>query len=474
MLPLMLVYMIDQKQPLLTGQLVAPRISGLYYETSSGLHGYTFEGKFSYQNKDTITFYWGNQHDDYPLGSASAQGVLTLANLAMSPQKYNNLLRTLVALDTHPEDTRGILLQPEALALGDVHQALSQADWHNPHFSIPPLALPSLEQASAYMREGYNRFVFRPLNLILRKTFIKLRKSDGELCFYDLAKGVNKAYKGPIGRITYKVTDELIYSYPDKGDHFGSRDGSVDQCELNLVYQLKKQEVAPISDVAGFKGVIGCAHKGCTYSDLSGFSIEDYVDGNERKYRSVAFSFDAKTQLVTEKKQGLGKTEGIRTANLEEFIMFTTVASAEKTIDFDGIWQETHYVKKRKPSFRCLLINKGQVYQAPILEDECKRDPTLYTEVVSANYADMWWLRPKSSAATLAQLNTPVKWYDKADTEQYTRWEYVPVGDDWLSGTLFRLQLAIIIDKNGKKKRAETFSVREYKRLFNTNDKDND
>ena len=94
-----------------TGQLVAPLVAGLDYETSTGFKGQTDSaGGFQYRPGDRVTFRIGG----VTLGSALAQAsVSTQALLAVAPTSIQDpaltrLLQTLYSLDTDADAGNGV------------------------------------------------------------------------------------------------------------------------------------------------------------------------------------------------------------------------------------------------------------------------------------------------------------------------------------------------------------------------------
>ena len=94
-----------------SGQLVAPLVAGLDYETSSGLKGQTdAAGAFQFRPGDTVVFRVGG----VSLGGAAAQGTVPLQGLlATAPTSLQDtallrLLQTLYSLDTDADATNGV------------------------------------------------------------------------------------------------------------------------------------------------------------------------------------------------------------------------------------------------------------------------------------------------------------------------------------------------------------------------------
>lgn len=449
------------------GVLLSPTISGLYYQTSSGLEGYTQQGRFSYATDDVVTFYLGTRSSKYHIGTVTAQPSLTLAHLTASPARSNNLLRLFVALKKKQQNNHHIELEPTALADNQFQRHLTQVDWHSLNFTFPTVSLPTIAQASQYIdptTDGSNQVIFKPLDIKLRDTFIKLRNDNGELCFFDLSKRDQPGYVGPLGGVTYQVSATGIYEYPDIGDYFGSWDGTVPSCELDISQQVTEQSFLPLASFAGYQGVVGCARQGCTRHDLSGFSIDDYQDGDSRKYRTVALSFDATTQLLTKKMQGLGERKEMTGPNLAETLVFTSALQNERRIDFNGIWLERTYRSDGSSSNRCLWFDHHRIWSTvPEDDSSCRHEKAHYLTEVSGEFIDMWWLTQQSSTASVAQLNTPIQWLNNANQPHYTTWEYLPAGKDWQSGTLYRLSQQITLDDKGKQQ-VSTMHIAEYKK----------
>lgn len=455
-----LCYAAYQSHQIETGYVMLPEITGLYYETSSGLTGYTENGQFEYKLNDTITFALGNEQQHFQITTLASQPVISVSQLFLSPKHNNNFLTVLVSQDQQTEDKTSITLAPERLADSEFQLALSAVNWQGELTELAGQALPQLRQVEAYIKhnplfETYNEIVFAPLNKVLSTAFVALQNYNGELCFYDLARQHEPDYQGPIGHLTFKVTNQGVYSYPDIGDRFNN-------CDVDLAYSSQEVEFIDIDTFIGFGGLFRCALTGCTQSDLSGFDIDDREDEGDYKYRTQAMSFDSNTQIVSSKSQGLGPTENIKHSNLRAGLTFTMEQAIERDIHFTGTWLETAHQPTGQIQQQCLWFKHGQVLSAKAKQGQCVSGDNQLVD--SEHYRDMWWLTESTAQASLPQLNAIVKWYDDSDTAHYTRWEYLPVGTDWQNGTLYRFALAVWYDQAGRQQHKIT-SVTEYKKV---------
>lgn len=456
------------------GKFSLPIVSGLYYETNSGVSGYTQKGSFSYNAGDIVTFYLGTKNQKYRLGSISAKADIALAELSSSPRRTNNLLRVLASFDANPGSLTEIELDIAQFTDSKRIQALENLSWETDVQVFAGRALPTIETASRYLlkqdRKAAEQFVDVILNLKdkkLRTMSVNLRSPYGEACYFDLDRRSEQNYIGPHSALTVKVTDEGLHEYPDLGDHFGSDDRKIHACNLNIAYQRTAHEFTPIEDFSGFQGILRCAKAGCTKNDLNGYMIDDRAV-EEEKYRSIAVSFNAVTQLVIQKSKGLGKKEGMRYTNLGEYLTFAALVDDYRLIDMEGVWLEREYGIKGDTNsgnkLRCLFFKEGNIFTSPTDKGNCNATIETYRKVDAERYADMWWYNAKSSKATIVQLNMPVTWKDNYGVSHYTAWEYMPAGTAWDRGVLYRLSQRVYLGNDGKQ-HEQTTRVTEYTKL---------
>jgi len=194
--------------------------------------------------------------------------------------------------------------------------------------------------------------------------------------------------------------------------------------------------------------------------------VDDYDDEGDWKYRTIAHSFNETTQLIMESTQGLGKNEHVQHSNRAELLRFTLPDTAPELINMQGIWQLTQYhTDSLEPQQQCLLIKGNRIYRTNTQTYDCTQlNDTDFSKDISEQYADMWWTRQGPTNATLAQLNTSVKWYDEAEQAHITSWEYLPTGAQWDLGILYRLQQKIVVDDFGREQ-LETFTISELHKL---------
>ena len=451
-----------------TGYFIDSPVSGLYYETSSHLSGTTNKGAFEYNPGDIISFFIGNDSSGYLLTTLSAQQVITPTLSSTKPSRSINMTRLLLSLDSTPENREEIVLASKILSDVEFQKQLKSIDLSYLDSIELSLGLElvstkeateHLNQSQQYIKKNFtsDEIIFSPKNIKMSNIIIMKKDWAGRACMYDLAHANNPKYHGPIGSTDYKVTDDELIQYPSIGDYFKG-------CNL-VPGQLTSETIRePIENTEGWSGLIGCAAKGCTRNDLSGFAIEDYDDEGDWKYRTVALDFDPTTQLLMEKIQGLGKNEHIRHSNKREMIWFTYPASGKgDAIPYQGFWQHTIY-KQTDMVQQCLYINNKTVLQAEMSGEHCSTDGANYTQDVTHQYGDMWWLGNKKSTASLAQLNTQVRWYDSVPNQHFTTWEYLPAGANWDEGILYRFRQAISLNGDGSHE-ITTLSVSEFNKV---------
>lgn len=457
-----------------TGYFIDAPVTGLYYKTSSSLEGFTDKGAFQYNTGDVITFFLGADNSSFPLATLSGQEVITPTLASTTPSRSVNMTRLLLSLDSTPENREEILLISKALSDPEFQKKLKQVNLLALDTSQEVLgfdlvsvkeAAQHLDESQSYIEKNFtsNEVILHPLNVKYKNIIIKRRDWQGNLCFYDVARKSSPDYFGPIGSMTYMITPKGIYEYPDIGDYFGSNDNSVPSCEVNYSRRYTEVMFEPIDVFEGWDGLVGCAANGCTRGDLNGFSVDDFDDEGDWKYRTVAINYDPNTKLLMQKTQGLGPKETVPHTNRSEYIWFTTDDKNSQHINFDGVWLETRYANNTDISNQCLWIKAGEVLSAKTNSTECPTNQSAYKNNVTKQHGDMWWLSPNNAQASLAQLNAPVKWYDEASNTRYTSWEYLPSGTNWDQGVLYRLQQSIVTDENGNQQ-AQTHQISELRK----------
>ncbi len=275
------------------------------------------------------------------------------------------------------------------------------------------------------------------------------------MCAYDIKYHHHPRYRPSFGNMEYTVTNTHLIQYPSAGDYFNG-------CELDTSHPMIADK-SPISEFEGFGGMIGCAATGCTRNDLNGFTLDDYNDEGDWKYRTIAMNFDPETELMMEKIQGLGPNEHVRHQNRGEQITFIYPIDKEEKIPFEGIWQQTQY-HGQKIEKHCLLVKNHQVLKHPKTGKTCSKNEEQYTLNVTKDYADMWWVNNKDNNARLEQMNLLVRWYLNGNQVQHTTWEYLPAGRDWKQGVLYRYRQTLQRQPNGIET-MDTFSVSEFSKI---------
>jgi hypothetical protein len=456
---LFILFLFFQFYQVKTGVIASPNVTGLFYQTSSGLSGLTDNGNYTYKNGDTVNFYLGASNKKFLIGTITAQPQIELTLLSSSPRRNINLISLLVLLDETPDNHKLIKLHQEIIGNNNFLDKVRRIDFQSllNDFEFLESKWPTLARTSLYLSNdeqpkdsfATEEILLNPLNRKMKSIYIQIRNYQGELCFYDVSKRNTDNYFGPIGSITYKVSTDGIFEYPDIGDYFYG-------CSLKAAEYNDQISFSEISNFEKFQGVVGCAAQGCKRSDLTGFYIDEYQDGEDYKYRSVALSFDTKTKLLNKKVQGLGKTKDILDKNRGERIEFTIPVNNYKLINFNGIWLESMYLESGLVEYKCIKITKNNIATALATKANCNVPADNYSVVDDGSFGDMWWLSSSDKKATLEQLNTPVKWTDAYGKENFTSWEFLPAGNDWQSGLLFRFKQEMTFDDNGNQKLTTT------------------
>lgn len=448
-----------------TGYFIDSPVTGIYYQTSSGLTGTTQKGAFQYNAGDVVRFFLGNDEHSFLLTTVSSQEVITPSLASSQPSRSLNLTRLLLSLDSTPQDRAEILLLSDLLSNPDFQKKLKSLDLSQLEFNpstelgldITSVeeAISHLNQSQQYIQEKFasDEVLFSPLNTKLTNTIVKKRDYQGRVCLYDLRLRKHPKYSEPIGRMDYEITQDLLIEYPSRGDYFKG---------CNIAPSKYTQVITtPLEQVEEFHSLISCAQTGCTNSDLNGFVVDDFNDDGDWKYRTLATSFDPDTQLWMEKTQGLGRTENIHHANLTEMLFFTYPTAKHQQIDYQGIWKQTTY-QGPDLSEQCLYIMNGRITKTNTNDGECPISTTQYQQDVTDEYGDMWWLSDQVTTTSIEQLNLTVRWYNPKP--RITSWEYLPAGETWDRGTLYRYQQTLAKNSDGSD-RLDTHTISQFDKI---------
>lgn len=283
--------------------------------------------------------------------------------------------------------------------------------------------------------------VFHPQGQRLINTMIQKRDWHGRVCLHDLDRQFHPDYQPPIGRIIFSIDNDGVTEYPSPGDYFQN-------CHLDIKRAITSQSTEPLQPFVDRQGLLGCALTGCTNNDLSGFYVEDHDDEGDWKYRTIALSFHPESQLLIEKVQGLGPNQHISHHNLGQTLAFTYPQQKGDQINLSGIWLQTLY-QANGIEYRCLLISPSAIKLGPQHQAKCPPQLHHYREDISTQFPAMWWRNNAQPYAQLAQLNTSVTWYDAEQGRQIVSWEYLPAGERWDQGILYRLQQQKIRAQDG-------------------------
>ncbi len=449
-----------------TGYFIDSPVSGLYYKTSSELSGKTDKGAFQYRSGDVISFFLGKDENSYLLSTVSAQEIITPTMISTKPSRSINITRLLLSLDSTPENRQEILLLDSQLSDATFQSGLKTLDLNQlleedmQRLGLSTLA--SIEEAVAHLNESQqfiqdnfqsDDVIFEPLNRRLTNVVIKKRDVNGRICAYDLRLRNHPRYQPPIGEVTYRLTESEIIEYPSIGDRFFG-------CQIRP-NDNPQVITTKLSDFPDDFGTFECASRGCTRNDLNGFSIDNYNDEGDWKYRSIAINFDPTAQLLMEKSQGLGKKPQVHHPNKGEDIWFTYPEEKRSQLAYQGIWRKTDYADKQIQE-SCLLIENGTVKQAELTQEQCPTDTNRYSMDVTQQHADMWWVDSTSRTASIEQLNIVVRWYLPPQPKPlYTTWEYLPAGEHWDKGILYRYQQTLSRAQDGSDQ-LNTYAISEY------------
>jgi hypothetical protein len=129
-------------------------------------------------------------------------------------------------------------------------------------------------------------------------------------------------------------------------------------------------------------------------------------------------------------------------------LWFTYPDSVDNQIAYQGVWQQTRYLQDSMKQ-SCLLMRHNQVLRLPVDAVTCPTETSLYTQDVTNEYLDMWWVNNDQASAELAQMNVMVRWSSKPSEINYTTWEYLPAGKSWERGILYRYQQDISRNRDG-------------------------
>lgn len=446
-----------------TGYFIDSPVSGLYYQTSSDLSGRTNKGSFQYRTGDVVSFFLGNDENSYLLSTVSAQEVITPTLISTKPSRSINITRLLLSLDSTPENRQEILLLDSQLSDEQFQAKLKTLDLNHlleedmerlglRELASADEAVQHLNESQQFIQANFqsDKVIFEPRHRRLSNVVIKKRDVYGRICAYDLRLKNHPKYHPPIGELSYELTESSIIEYPSKGDYFYN-------CQIQP-NSIKEVTTTALEDFPDDFGTFQCAEDGCTRNDLNGFTIDNYDDEGDWKYRSIAINFDPTTQLLMEKSQGMGSQPQINHPNRGEEIWFTYPEEKRALLSYQGVWRQTNYLENTIQE-NCLLISNGHIKQASLVDGQCPADSNLYTQDVTRQYSDMWWVNTDSNTAAIEQLNIVVRWYQPQPT--YTTWEYLPAGSQWDKGILYRYQQTLSKAPDGSDV-LKTYAISEY------------
>ncbi|MEJ2764367.1 hypothetical protein VV869_10475 [Photobacterium sp. MCCC 1A19761] len=228
----------------------------------------------------------------------------------------------------------------------------------------------------------------------------------------------------------------------------------------------EQDEAFPWSELTKFGGILACmAEQNCSEAKLTGFTItgeyddSDAQDGSEMQKDVLSTSYDAVTGVYTEVKKRT-MTKGEHTGRISHSLAFSYLVDgpdAERYVDFKGTWKVlSTSAKCNGVAVATMTFNDQGVVSSGQEFNDCTPtdlESTLYTYADLAKM-DYWWFTTNGAGndrkATLAQLNTTVRWCDNESNPnvcpdgdiKFNRWEYIPAGENWDQGILNRRTLS--------------------------------
>ncbi|GAL04569.1 chromosome segregation ATPase [Photobacterium aphoticum] len=205
------------------GYFIDSPVTGLYYETSSNLTGYTQKGAFNYHPGDVVSFYLGKDNSAYLLTKLSGQTVITPTLSTTMPSRSINMTRLLLSLDETPEDQTEIELMGEMLADPAFQEQLRTLDLNlldslkdklDVELVSVEKAVAHLNQSEQFIKQHFTSddVIYSPLNRRLTNIQIKKRDNDGHYCILDLRYIHRPRYNTPIGEMHYMITHLILCS----------------------------------------------------------------------------------------------------------------------------------------------------------------------------------------------------------------------------------------------------------------------
>ncbi|MDD1828100.1 hypothetical protein LRP52_38640, partial [Photobacterium sp. ZSDE20] len=221
-------------------------------------------------------------------------------------------------------------------------------------------------------------------------------------------------------------------------------------------------------EVTEYGGIYPClANKDCSEASLTKFSVVEFDDsdddeepGSELRKDILSASYDRTTGVYTEVKNRTN-LNGYYVGRQSESISFTYLVDgpeSERYVDFTGTWRAvaTRLGCDSVAESTYEFNSDGVVVKGMEFSSDCELeelDETVsYADLAAMDY---WWFTTNGegheSKATLAQLNSTIRWCDSDDLEssdvcddkdiKINRWEYIPAGKDWDLGVLNRRTL---------------------------------
>ncbi|GDY26228.1 hypothetical protein AHAT_21180 [Agarivorans sp. Toyoura001] len=221
-----------------------------------------------------------------------------------------------------------------------------------------------------------------------------------------------------------------------------------------------EDEAIDYAEVASFGGLFACMNEqNCSQANLTALGQSEFEDDGELKQQTYSTSYDNATGIYTDQTievtlDGAGNQLRKSASTSYSYLVNPNVDNGERYIDFSGTWlAETNIAG-------CSLT--GQLsYQfgasdirvvGKELHTQQGGDCILEDMDETVSYADLanmafWWFgvnAGQTSKATLAQLNSSVRWCDDDEviegqlcqSPKIEQWSYVAAGKNWDQGVL--------------------------------------
>ncbi|OBU15390.1 hypothetical protein AYY19_17585 [Photobacterium aquimaris] len=470
------------------GQFIDAKVQGLDYVSGKEISQTDAEGNYTL-GADTISFYLGGT-DGLLIGSISGRTIATPFEAAGTYERSINLARLLLTINEHNDDSTIIIPSlikdtpsteiktalatitlddgyfeksvQTLLALLD-SKALVTATDAQKHMQVslnPEQLQRGSEEVLTQLAKGSNQIIIhRSANLRVKnssddtfKTVIHQDQQNGE-------------YVGGLSLMNYQMTDKQFTILS------GSNDSTIEKTSTSpsFVYEMtndaetsSKNEMVPWSKIETMGSPYACmTAQNCSENLLTQTNLAyiERQDGDYKVKESQSGSYDLITEVYTQirSKEYLDGNYAGRISESIEFFYPISDAKTDRFVDFTGTWT----AKETRPGCDGVATSTLTFGENTItlvgqeFTGTCDLTDDLNETITYNDYAkmDFWWFgtNEKVSTATLDQLNTTVRWNDKADNGsdrfKINRFSYIPAGKAWDQGVLVRDTLADTGDK---------------------------